>query len=149
MKYSIKVVLFVFALSFIFSDFCFAQTIGKIFTKEEANTLFGRVVDSVKISPAELNAAITKTEKDVMFRLVNGTLTILGDRRAPVYPSAETLVGRLDVFHRYSKSLVVELLSKGTGDAVYMENRKDVFSVTFGGYTLEMSYPCPPSCWED
>lgn len=119
---------------------------GKIFTREEANSLFGSTDSTAVIAPAELAAAIAKTDKNVMFRIFEGKAVVLGDRRTPIYPTTSFVVGETDVYHAYSKAKVLELLSKGKGDMVYLENRKNVFSVTFGEYTLEFSYPCPPWC---
>jgi len=145
MKTSIKILFFVFMI--LFANICPAQTYGKLFTRTEADKLFGPVVESIKISPAELKSAVSQTEKYVMFRILAGEAKILGDNRKAIFPSAFTAVGTTEVYHLYSKSLVEELLTKGAGEAVYLENRKEVFSVTFGEITLEMSYLCPPICF--
>jgi hypothetical protein len=120
---------------------------GKIITKEEADNLFGAVITSVKITPAELTAAIANTETNVMFRIIDGQALILGDRRKPIYPTTSFIVGPEDVYNMYSKLIVLELLNKSKGEAVYMESRKEVFSITYGDYTLEYSLLCPPICF--
>jgi hypothetical protein len=145
MKTSTRFSFFVFL--FLFANICFAQTYGKLFTREEADKLFGPVVESVKITPADLKNAISQTEKYVMLRVLNGEAKILGDGRKAVFPSTDIAVGTTEIYHVYSKSLVEELLTKGAGEAVYLENRKEVFSVTYGENTLEMSYLCPPICF--
>jgi hypothetical protein len=146
MKHASKTFLLTFILFLALVNICSAQTAGKIFTREEANKLFGGVIESVKISPAELKSIIAKTDKYVMFRVVNGETTILGDGRKAIYPGADAAVGKIDVYHYYSKSVVLELLSKGNGDMVYLENRKNVFSVTYGTNTMEEGILCPPIC---
>lgn len=146
MRHASKTFLLTFILFLVLVNICNAQIAGKIFTKDEADKLFGGVVESVKISPAEFKSIISKTEKYVMFKVVNSEATILGDGRKAIYPNADAAVGKMDVYHYYSKSVVLELLSKGKGDMVYLENRKEVFSVTYGTNTMEMGILCPPLC---
>ena len=54
----------------------------------------------------------------------------------------------MQVFHRFSKSIVKELLSLGKEEISYVEKRAEVLSITNGEFTLEMSDPCPPNCDE-
>lgn len=142
--------LYIAVLSFILlaavPTLSFSQTAGKKFTKEEANTLFGKVVSTVKISTASLKAAMEKTDKYLMFRVMEGDVKILGDGRKAIYPGTDAAVGKEDVYHVCSKSLILELLANNSGNSVYLETRLNVFSITYGENTLEEMPPCPPIC---
>lgn len=146
MKISPKVVLVLFVFTAALSNSCFAQIVGKIFAKEEADKLFGNVVEYVKITPAELKTVISGADNYVMFKLVGGEARILRDDRKAIYPGTDAAVGKQDVYKKYSKLLVIELLEKSKGEMVYLEQRSEVFSITFGAYTLEQGIPCPPYC---
>ncbi|MBK7980263.1 MAG: hypothetical protein IPK06_09775 [Ignavibacteriae bacterium] len=80
-----------------------------------------------------------------MFKLENDKLTVLGDQRKVISPNTIAIESS-EVFHMYSKSKVIEILIKGGNTQTYFENRKNVFSITNGNYTLEYSTPCPPYC---
>lgn len=127
----------------------YSQVIGKIFTKEEANTQFGSVASSVHIDAPTLKKILAKTNKYVMFRVVNGEVTILGDGRKAIYPNTEAVVGKEDVYHLFSVSIVAELLNKGSDVQIYIENRKETLTITYGSSTLELSILCPPFCPEN
>lgn len=120
----------------------FAQ--GEIFTAEKANQLFGKVTQSVEISTSELSSRIKLTEQQVMFRVENSKMNILGDNRKSLLTKFE--VNDSDVYHMFSKEKVKELLSSGGASTTYVEMRGDVLTVTNGNYTLEVSMLCPPFC---
>jgi len=122
-----------------------AEDIGKIFTKAEADQLFGPVLESKTMSTAQLQELSIKTNRNIMFLLKNNQITILGDSRKLIY-SSDKFTDENQVFHLYSLSKVVELIYKAGKDTVQFENRKDVFTITSGEYTLEVAAPCPPYC---
>jgi len=126
-----------------------AQTVGKIFDKNEADALFGTVLVSIPIKTSELRTIVDKTAKYVMFRIVSGEVIILDEARRPVYPSSDTAVGTDDPYKYYSKAIVIELLDKCTDEYVFLENRQAVFSITHGAFTLEEAWICPPICPEN
>lgn len=135
-----------FVLSFsLCSSLIFSQEVGKIFDKEEANGLYGPVLESRIMNVDEFKALINLTTDKVMFRLENNQISILGDTRNLLYSNSKFIVTN-QLFHMYSKSKVIELLNIGKSEIVVLENRKEVFSITVGDYTLEMSNPCPPNC---
>lgn len=141
--------LFVLSISVIFSILvltnCSSQIVGKIFTKEEANTLYGTVLESVTMDPKELNSIVGQSQDVVMFKLANRQLTILGDGRKVLSPAGKTVEPQ-EVYSFFSKSKVVELLSTGSGNLVVFENRQNHLTITYGASTLEEAWPCPPYC---
>lgn len=146
MKINESKVLFLFFYIFLFSTVSFSQTVGKIYSKEKANTLYGNVIDSTSVSLCNLISAINQTKNYVMFQIINGELIILGDGRKVLYPVGKN-VSPKEVFALYSKSKMIELLCLGNGNTVTVEKRKDHLTVTFGLNTLEFGEPCPPFCY--
>jgi hypothetical protein len=123
---------------------------GKIFTKEEADKLFGPVIKSVNIDIIIFNSLLDKTIERIMFAILNGELYILGDTRDVLYPVKRT-VPKEDVFAWASKSVVLELLKNTTADSLALgdlavEIREDHTTVTYGNYTLQEMMLCPPLC---
>jgi hypothetical protein len=121
------------------------ETIGTIFTKEEADLNYGSVLSSVHINSSELLSLINQPGKYLMFNIKDGSLSILGDGRASLYPASFT-PEPADVYAVYSKSKIEELLNTGEATVTIIEQRKDVLSITNGTQTLETSGWCPPFC---
>lgn len=141
-----KMLVFVSVLYFsLFSVNLQAQIIGKIFSKSEANTLFGAVIESKDISVSELKTLVGLTNKYVMFSIKNGAVAIKGDDEKLIYNSGIALSER-DVFKKYSKSMVLDLLFLSTSGIIAVENRGKVITLTTGEVTLELSLDCPPYC---
>ena len=65
--------------------------VGKIYTNAEASSLFGPVTTSIPISSIQLTNLTLQTTNYLMFRLLNGNLTILGDKRIALYPAAAVI----------------------------------------------------------
>lgn len=145
MKINESKILFLFFYIFLFSTVSFSQTVGKIFSQEEANNLFGDVIESVPINLCDLISAINQTQNYVMFQIIRGELIILGDGRKVLYPVGKNVDSK-EVFALFSKSKVMELICLAGGNAVTVEKRQSHLTVTFGLNTLEESWPCPPFC---
>ncbi|PKL82509.1 MAG: hypothetical protein CVV24_09740 [Ignavibacteriae bacterium HGW-Ignavibacteriae-3] len=129
--------------------------IGAFFGKEEADIIYGKVKTSVTISTDELNAAIDKGNKYILIAIIKGKIVILGEKKE--YLSNEHVAfNSNETFHILSKSMIKELLkakksssfslSKSTADAVAVELRPSVLSLTYNDLTLERTTPCPPFC---
>ncbi len=138
------IILFILLLSAL-SSTIYSQEVGEIFGRKEADDLFGPVLESRTITADELKVYIVSANDKVMFRLEKNQISILGNSRKLLYSSSNFIESN-QVFHMYSKSKVLELLYSGNSQTVTLENRKDVFSITVGDYTLERSFPCPPNC---
>ncbi len=140
-----SVILFSVLAFLVFSINLQAQTVGKIFSKSEANTLFGPVLQSKTMSISELNSIISQTNNYVMFLINNGEVAIKGDGGNIIYNSGISILPN-HVFMKYSKSILNELLLISTTGEVYIERRNSVISISNVSNTLEMGQPCPPFC---
>lgn len=127
--------------------------VGKLYSPEEANKLFGNVLYSADINTNTLAALIKKTDKSIMFGLINKQLIILDNKRHLLYPEKADFK-ETDVFTVYSIAVLNELLETGKlnkqtdGDAetVSVEQRREVLSVSSDAQTLETGNKCPPYC---
>ena len=119
---------------------------GRIISQPEADAQFGPAIESVTFDPFKLKTIIEAAGSVAMFRLVDGNAAILGEGRKSLYPDSSALIPAEDVYHLYSCSLLLELIEKGSGAPVCLENRKEVFSLTCGANTLEYGTLCPPIC---
>lgn len=121
--------------------------VGKIYTNAEANSLFGPVITSVPISSIQLTNFTYQTTNYLMFRILNGNLTILADKRIILYPMSAT-VNPQDVFRILSISFIQKIIKDGNSPMTYIEIRKNgVLTITNGVHTLENTVECPPFCW--
>lgn len=135
----------VFFLLIMFSS-SFAQTYGKLYSKIEADKLYGPVLSSVEISSDELQSLIAKTKNYMKFHLAEGRLSIFGDERQVLSSENPAAITEGTVLKVYSTSILRELLSKGQNKVTTVEQRSEVMSLTNGDYTLEMAVDCPPYC---
>ena len=123
------------------------ETIGKIFTKSEADTLYDAVNSSSKINTSELQNIVTKTKDHIMFQIIEGELIILDNKRNIIFTDGNSnTVSKSTVFHVFSSSMVNNLLADGNNLETHVEKRKNVLTVTNGEATLEEGIPCPPNC---
>lgn len=128
---------------------------GKIYTPEEANKLFGNVIYSVDINSNTLSELLKKTDKSIMFGLIDRQLIILDNNRNIIFPEKAEFK-ETDVFTVYSTQVVMDLLSgkalnkqtDGEADSVSIEQRREVLSVSTDTNTLENGTKCPPFCPE-
>lgn len=125
---------------------------GKIYTPEEANKLFGNVLYSVDIQTNVLADVLKRAEKNIMFGLINKQLIILDGKRNLLYPERAEYKDT-DVFTVYGTDIVRELLSSklnkqtdGESETVSVEQRREVLSVSSDAQTLESGGKCPPYC---
>ena len=139
-----KKLLFAFFVITLMSINVYSQ--GKILNKEEANKLFGAVLVSKEIPTSTLKALVNQSSKVIMFNFIQNDVYILGDNRKVLLPAGFS-VSSSEVFHVYSTSIVQELLDNGGSQVTYIEQRKEVLTITNGNYTLEYSIICPPVCF--
>ena|ERR1035437_3260891 len=120
--------------------------VGKIYSNTEADSIYGPVLTSVSIPSDQLNNLTNKTTNYLMFRILDGNLTILGDKRIVLYPeSAE--ISQQDVFRYFSVSLIQKLIKDGNSSTISIELRNNgIITITNGNFTLEEGVLCPPFC---
>lgn len=146
-------VIIISVILFLFFSCSPSQQMGKIYNPEEANKLFGTVIYSVDIKSSILSELLKKTEKSIMFGLIDRQLIILDSHRNIIYPE-KAEIKETDVFTVYSTNVVMELLSSkalnkqtdGGDDTVSIEQRREVLSVSTETNTLENGAKCPPFC---
>lgn len=130
------------------SGFSFSQTLaGKVILKEEADKLFGPVVEYIKMPVSQFQSLLNESGDYMMFRFEGPDLYIFNSNRSVLFSSgAYREFTAADELKVYSTSVVKELLSKGQSDLIIIEKRQSVMSVTDGAYTMEYSTICPPDC---
>lgn len=132
--------------------------VGKLFTKQEANVLFGKVIGSMNLSVTQLKNAISNTKDYVLISVKNNTVVLRDERRRSISEENEYLDDK-DVLYIFSKSQIQNLLgstllkttsslsvSASTDPVVTVEIRASVLTLTAGDTTLEFALPCPPMC---
>jgi len=145
-------IIFLFLLFLVLaSGSTFAQgkygTIGKKFGKKEANALFGKVINSQKVTRAELKDALAKAKDYVMFRMNKSDNTSLRENSTQnVYTESSSLTAG-EKGYVFSKSVVEDFLSASTAEEFTIETRASVLTLSDGSNLLEMSAICPPMCW--
>ncbi len=123
----------------------FSQSVGKIFTKAKADSLFGKVEQSVEMKTDDVLKMIENTDKKVMFRMLKKNVLLAGDTRN-LLNNLKMRISKKDVFMSYSKDKVLELLNKNKNAKVKVEKRGKKLTITCGMETLEEGQPCPPIC---
>jgi len=126
--------------------------IGKIYTKAEADSLFGPVltVDTVKTN--DLASLAQNTPKYMLFNLIDGKACVLNASREVIFNNS-LVVGKAPtieptkVFRLFSTSKVLELIKLGGSDITTIETREKALILTNGSTVLEESAPCPPMCF--
>lgn len=120
--------------------------VGKIYSNTEANTLYGPVLSSIPISSIQITKLTFQTTNYLMFRILNGNLTVLGDKRIGLYPATATIRAQ-DIFRYLSISLIQKIIKDGNSPSTFIETRNNgVLTITNGVYTLENAVECPPFC---
>ncbi|MBI1937537.1 MAG: hypothetical protein HYS25_05380 [Ignavibacteriales bacterium] len=119
-------------------------TIGKIFTNQQANELYGPVLTSVQISKEELGAAVAKAKKYVLFAIKDGKAFIMDERKVSLTGDLSFLAYH-EKANAFSKSVVERFLSSSS-NTITFEQRETVFTVSSSESTTESSLPCPPMC---
>ena len=126
----------------------FSQTFGKIFTNEEADNMFGKVLQSRPIPTQLVWELLNRTNNYIMFRIENNKVIVLDNKRNVLYPEG-IIVNSQDVFTVYDVQVLAELLNLGNSSEVNVEKRSEVLSITSGGFTMEVGAFCPPICTND
>ena len=146
MKTFLKTVPLIFVLLFLSNSTISAQTYGKIFTNQQADNLFGPVLASVSVSRTTFQSFLNQTNNYIMFKVVDNGAIVLDNNRNKISPPTNISISPSEEFTVYKVSVVSELLSKGTDNTVYIQQRSNVLSISTGGFTMEVGSICPPYC---
>ncbi len=141
-------VIWIFFSAIVSFSFSYAQGIvGKMYSKQEADNLYGTVITAVQIQTSFLNKFLINQDSYVMFRIYNNNLIVLDSKRRPLYPETAT-VNPDDVFRYFSNSMVTKTISSGNELTTRIELRNNnIITITNGNSTLEMGGICPPFCY--
>jgi hypothetical protein len=139
-------------------------TVGKIFSKKEANVLFGKVIGSVQIKADDLNQALSQADAYVLFTIKNSQAVVTNEKRKPLLTNlfSAALTADEPMFY-FSKSVLQDFLQKignssdmatvsssnattASANLITVEVRSGVTTLSSGAYTLELSCICPPYC---
>lgn len=120
--------------------------VGKKFTKEEANVLFGKVIGSVQITKAQLKSALAKSKDYVLLKVANSRAYILNEKKVSLMDGETISFSAEDPAYLISKSVVEEFVTTSKVDVFFVEVRASVLSISDGVYVLEQVLPCPPMC---
>lgn len=151
MKNNILLTLLSFLFLLSLSELINAQEYGKIFSKQEAEKLFGPVIVSHEIPTSQLQSMLSKTSKVILFKKIGRKFLIVDHERkvmnTDVTGFAQTeAITEDEPLKVYSVTKVQELITNGQEPVTTIEMRSGVMSITNGEYTLEMSGICPPLC---
>jgi oligoribonuclease NrnB/cAMP/cGMP phosphodiesterase (DHH superfamily) len=118
---------------------------GKIFPHNQADSLFGKVTQSVQISTDELKGVIAKAKDYVFLTIKNNSPVVTNEKR-------ESLIGNRvapthdETMHYFSKSKLTELLQGTSSTSVSIELRGTTLTLSTMESTMDMMAACPPVC---
>lgn len=145
----LNLLLFISLLLLLSSNAVMSQTelgvVGKIYTKTDADKLYGKVLESRTMDTDVILDALTKVDYYIMFKIIDGKIAITDKFRNQI-SSEKFEIKDDEVMHIYSKTKVAEVINKGGESSTKIERRADVLTITNGFSTLEMSSLCPPYC---
>lgn len=149
MKNHIVKTLLVFALFIFFAPGLLSaqEVYGKIFTKTEADQMFGPVVRKFDLNVNALQALLDKAGEYIMFNYDTDDLYVLDGKKKLIFNYGQMKNNfPTEIFRVFSVSVVRDLLSRGNEDKVHVEKRQDVITVSYSESTMDMSAGCPPNC---
>ncbi|MFA3782278.1 hypothetical protein ABRY23_04355 [Melioribacteraceae bacterium 4301-Me] len=138
------------------SNYGQSPIIGKEFTVREANELFGKPTQTVRVDAKFLKKLLDNSGEYFMFTIKNGK-AYFANKHKKLFNDDGGFNGD-ETMWVVSTSVLKHLLSKGantmgiknksttaTSD-VLIEQRSGTLTVTYNDATTEMAWVCPPSC---
>ncbi|MBM4171055.1 MAG: hypothetical protein FJ214_04205 [Ignavibacteria bacterium] len=142
--------------------------IGKVFTKVEADQLFGGVAKSYNFSKSDVKFALKHSSNYVLFYVKNGNVHVINGQAAKnkKYSTVAGITADFDVAYAFSKKVVEDFVNNSKSKVFSFEIRgasgnafgkvvsvaasaSGVATVSDGENVLEMSLVCPPICLYD
>ena len=133
------------------SGLSFAQThtttgvIGKLYTKTQADQIYGPVLQSVSINTATLQTLLAKSPKYIMFNIINGQLVISTPQRN-VLSGQMTALSASQKMGVISTSVVNQLIQQGGSSTTTIELRNNILTLSNNNDTGTIGSWCPPFC---
>lgn len=123
------------------------EVIGKIFTKAEADQMFGPVLKKFDIDVNAVKALLDQAGDYIMFNYDTDNLYIVNGKKKVIFNYGQMKNSfSTEIFRKFSVSVVRDLLSRGSENKVHIEKRTDVITITYSSLSMDMSTPCPPFC---
>lgn len=123
------------------------EVIGKIFTKQEADQMFGPVLKKFDIDANAVRALLDRAGEYIMFNYDTDDLYVVDGKKKLIFNYGQMKNNfPTEIFRVFSVSVVRDLLSRGNEEKVHVEKRTDVLTLTYSESTMDMSSPCPPNC---
>ncbi|MGE5431194.1 MAG: hypothetical protein ACM3QX_08975 [Syntrophomonadaceae bacterium] len=120
---------------------------GKIFTKAEADQMFGPVLKKFDIDVNAVRALLDKAGDRIMFNYDTDDLYITDGKKKLIFNYGQMKNSfPTEIFRVFGVSVVRDLLSRGNEDKVHVEKRTDVITVSYAESTMDFSSECPPNC---
>jgi hypothetical protein len=154
----LSILFFVMALILIAGSSSFAQSkygiIGKKFAPKEANAFFGKVINTVTISKAELKEALSNAKNYIYLSVRDNKVVFMDGNKKSLLPNSEVSLAKAtsdstEITYGFSTGVVEELVSTSTEDTLTVEVRTSTLTLSSSLSTLEMSTACPPICVEE
>jgi hypothetical protein len=121
------------------------DTIGKIYSLDDASENFGDVLNSISISSSDMITFANNTTGKLMFKIINDLLIVLDNTRKVIRPENYE-VDSNEVFTVFTCDIILELLQMGGDELTIVEKRKEHTTIRNGNLILETGFPCPPYC---
>lgn len=120
---------------------------GKIFTKTEADQMFGPVLKKFDIDANTVRALLDQAGDYIMFNY-DSDLYITNGKKKVIFNYGQMKNSfPTEIFRKFGVSVIRDLLSRGNEDKVHVEKRTDVITLTYAESTADMSDICPPNCF--
>ncbi len=119
--------------------------IGRVFSTEEADSLFGAVKTEKPINTKSFRLLLAGCENYVLVGVADNHFILLNERKE-VLSETPYNYNAADTVFVYSIDKVYELLVRGGNSITKFQKREAVFTISNGSFVLEFADPCPPLC---
>ena len=134
------------ALSFSNSNAQTTQSIGKVFDKDLANAVFGKIYFSHPLSKGIMKKILADTTGLVYFNVAKNKFKIFNKNKKPLDSDTSQPVDG-ETYYVFSNDKIKELVDRSKDSTnVQLEMRGSHITLTSGDITLENSWICPPVC---
>lgn len=130
--------------------------VGKLFSEEEAERIYGPVLESETITMSDIEGMMKKAGSYMLFK-VRGNRALVANAQRQSLTGEKFNISDNDVFNVYSKRMVAHLLAASRRDnagnkaseSVEVQQRAEVVTLQSGAYVLELALVCPPICMNE
>ena len=122
-------------------------SIGKVFDKDLAEVVFGKIHFSYLIKKNVIKKIMNDTTDIITFKVTDEKLAIFNKHRKAIHP-ADATVGPEEPCYLFSKDKIEELLNKNKkkDKTISVEMRGSSVTLSSDEFILDQSWICPPIC---